>query len=191
MTSQAPAPIAVMPNHAIPASGLTAHWRNTHRPTAECHNFPAVSSATAWDHDTLTGYGEAYERAQTSNAYKTNGPGRQALDKALQKIETAFGDKNWDAFEQAVQELDDLMSAVDAADQERGEREERAESDAQNAAALKERLEAEEKRREEEQKQLDTWAKAEQQELTDQMDVTKEDTTGNPSSMPLMTKGRT
>ena len=86
-------------------------------------------------------YGEAYDKAMTSPYIDHGGPGQKALEQAFDQIGAAFEAGDWEAFESAMQNLDQVTAAVAAADQERREREQQESDDRAAGEALQARLE--------------------------------------------------
>ena len=86
-------------------------------------------------------YGEAYDKAMTSPDIDHGGPGQKALDQAFKQIGAAFEAGDWEAFEAAMENLDQVTAAVAAADQERREREQQESDDRAAGEALQARLE--------------------------------------------------
>ena len=86
-------------------------------------------------------YGEAYDKAMTSPDIDHGGPGQKALEQAFKQIGAAFEAGDWEAFESAMQNLDQVTAAVAAADQERREREQQESDDRAAGKALQARLE--------------------------------------------------
>lgn len=86
-------------------------------------------------------YGEAYDKAMTSPNIDHGGPGKKALDQAFKQIGAAFEAGDWEAFEAAMENLDQVTAAVAAADQERREREQQESDDRAAGEALQARLE--------------------------------------------------
>lgn len=86
-------------------------------------------------------YGEAYDKAMTSPDIDHGGPGQKALEQAFDQIGAAFEAGDWEAFEAAMQNLDQVTAAVAAADQERRDREQQESDDRAAGEALQARLE--------------------------------------------------